>query len=258
MEKTTLGIIREGKEPPDRRVPLTPAHCKQLQRAYPNLEILVQTSPIRGYTDDEYKSEGITVQEDMTSCDVLMGVKEVPIKQLIAGKKYFFFSHTIKEQPYNKKLLQAVLHKNIQLIDYECLTYPNGLRIIGFGRYAGIVGAYNALLGYGKRMGLFELKPAHQCLDKAEMDAQLKNLPLGNVKIVITGMGRVAGGAMETLEAMGLTKVESSAYVMIPLIILFTVSLAWWIIMPIKKVSNCRANTFLRIRKNTILRFIPI
>ena len=116
MEKTILGIIREGKEPPDRRVPLTPFHCRQLQEAYPHLEVLVQTSPIRGYSGDEYRAEGITVQEDMSSCDILMGVKEVPIEELIAGKKYFFFSHTIKEQPYNKKLLQAVLQKNIQLI----------------------------------------------------------------------------------------------------------------------------------------------
>ena len=114
MEKTILGIIREGKEPPDRRVPLTPIHCRQLQEAYPILEVLVQTSPIRGYSDDEYRAEGITVQEDMSSCDILMGVKEVPIEQLIAGKKYFFFSHTIKEQPYNKKLLQTVLQGNIQ------------------------------------------------------------------------------------------------------------------------------------------------
>ena len=213
MEKITLGIIREGKEPPDRRVPLTPQHCKQLKEAYPNLEVLVQTSPIRGYSDDEYRAEGITVQEDMSSCDILMGVKEVPIDQLVPGKKYFFFSHTIKEQPYNKKLLQAVLQKNIQLIDYECLTYPNGFRIIGFGRYAGIVGAYNALIGYGKRTGQFDLKPAHQCLDKEEMDGQLKGLALGSIKIAITGMGRVAGGAMETLDAMGVKKVEPNAYV---------------------------------------------
>ena len=118
MKITTLGIIREGKLPPDRRVPLTPANCKELLQGYPNLEIIVQSSPIRGFTDEEYQDQGITVQEDMSSCDVLMGVKEVPMEELIAGKKYFFFSHTIKEQPYNKKLLQTVLEKNIQLIKF--------------------------------------------------------------------------------------------------------------------------------------------
>ena len=212
MKKTTIGIIREGKEPPDRRVPLTPVHCRQLQEAYPTLEILVQPSSIRGYSDDEYRAEDIIVQEDMTSCDVLMGVKEVPKEELIANKKYFFFSHTIKEQPYNKKLLQTILHKNIQLIDYECLTYPNGFRIIGFGRFAGIVGAYNALIGYGKRTNLFELKSAHQCRDKSDMEKQVDGLELPAVKIVLTGEGRVAGGAVETLEAMGVKRVRPHEY----------------------------------------------
>ena len=213
MEKITLGIIREGKQPPDRRVPLTPANCSELLAKFTGLNIVVQSSTIRGYTDEEYQDAGIRVQENMRECDVLMGVKEVPIDQLIPGKKYFFFSHTIKEQPYNKKLLQQVLEDKIQLIDYECLTYTNGFRIIGFGRYAGIVGAYNAMIGYGQRTRLFDLKPAHQCRDKADMVKQAENIHLPNLKIVITGEGRVAGGAKETLDAMGVKQVAPDAYI---------------------------------------------
>ncbi|MBL4752591.1 MAG: alanine dehydrogenase [Flavobacteriales bacterium] len=212
MSKTILGIIREGKTPPDRRVPLTPAHCAALISQYEELEIIVQPSEIRGFTDAEYASVGITVQEDLSSCDIIMGVKEVPIEDLLEGKKYCFFSHTIKEQAYNRKLLQAVLQKRIQLIDYECLRYKNGLRIIGFGRYAGIVGAYNALIGYGKRKGLFDLKRANDCKDRAELNEQLQELKLPPIKIVLTGEGRVGGGAKETLDTLGVEQVGTEEF----------------------------------------------
>ena len=212
MEKVKLGVIREGKQPPDRRVPLTPMNCKALLATYPQLEIVVQTSQIRGYTDEEYTKEGITVQEDISDCDVLMGVKEVPMADLVPGKKYFFFSHTIKEQPYNKKLLKTILDNKIQLIDYECLPYSAGMRIIGFGRYAGIVGAYNAMIGYGKKTGLYDLKPAHECRDLAEMLQELTAVELPNIKIVLTGEGRVGKGAKEIMEAMDIQKVSPQEY----------------------------------------------
>ena len=212
MEKITIGVLREGKAPPDRRVPLTPANCKELLASYDNLDIIVQTSDIRGFVDAEYQNVGITVQEDMSACDILMGVKEVLKQDLIPEKKYFFFSHTIKEQPYNKELLQEILKKRIQLIDYECLTYSNGLRIIGFGRFAGIVGAYNAMRAYGERKGIFELKPAHTCVDKAELNVILKDLSLPDIKIVLTGEGRVGGGAKESLDALGVERVSKEDY----------------------------------------------
>ena len=193
--------------PPDRRVPLTPSRCKELLETYENLEIIVQPSDVRGYSDQEYSDLGITVQEDMNPCDVLMGVKEIPIKDLLPGKKYFLFSHTIKEQEQNRELLQYFLSSNIQLIDYECLTHKSGLRIIGFGRYAGIVGAYNALIGYGKRKGIYDLKKANDCKDREELNAQLKELSLPHIKIVLTGEGRVGGGAKETLDVLGVEQV---------------------------------------------------
>jgi saccharopine dehydrogenase (NAD+, L-lysine forming) len=209
MEKVKLGIIREGKVPPDKRVPLTPLESSELRRKYPHLEIYVQPSTIRCYTDEEYTAFGLPLSEDMSQCDILMGVKEVPLDLLIPGKKYMFFSHTIKEQPHNRKLLKAILEKKIQLIDYETLTDKEHNRIIGFGRYAGIVGAYNGILGYGKKYDLFHLKPANKCRDRAEMEEELKRVKLTNIKILLTGGGRVANGAIETLSALKIRKVTA-------------------------------------------------
>ncbi len=207
MKPFTIGLIREGKSPPDKRVPLTPAQCRELLDTYPSVTLLVQSSPIRIYTDDEYRKAGIPVTEEMSECDILLGVKEVPIDHLIPGKTYLFFSHTIKEQPYNRPLLQAVLEKRIRLIDYECLTDTDGIRMIGFGRYAGIVGAYNGLIGYGKRTGRFDLKPAHQCIQMSEMKEELEKIEFGTIKIVITGRGRVGRGAREVMKVAGFRNV---------------------------------------------------
>ena len=207
-----IGILREGKQPPDKRVPFSPQQCKQLIDQFSDLEIRIQPSSIRCFKDDEYEELGIQLNEDLSNCDVLMGVKEVPIVDLIPNKTYFFFSHTIKKQPYNRKLLQAVVKNNIRLIDYEVLTGKDGMRIIGFGRFAGLVGAYNAWLTYGKRHQLFELKPAHLCEDMEEMFDQLKTVSLPPVKIAVTGGGRVANGAMELLNAVGIPQITVEEY----------------------------------------------
>ncbi len=214
MQKLKIGVLREEKSPPDKRVPLTPLICSELTRKYPNLEIVVQPSKIRCYSDDEYTAFGITLQEDLKDCDVLMGVKEVPYENLIPGKKYFFFSHTIKKQPHNKKLMKALIEKKVQMIDYETLTDKNHNRIIGFGRYAGVVGAYNGVLGYGLKYDLFRLKPANLCRDRAEMEEELKRVKLPNIKICLTGGGRVANGAIETLSALRIRKVTADEFLM--------------------------------------------
>lgn len=198
-----IGIIREGKTPPDKRVPLSPEQCEHIINHYPQVEIYVQKSEIRKFKDSEYEQLGIAVVDDVSHCDVLMGVKEVPVDQLIPNKKYFFFSHTFKQQPYNRKLLKAILDKNIQLIDWEVVTNSKGQRLIAFGRYAGIVGAYNGFLTYGLKSGRYSLKAAHQCEDRAEMEDQLKHVDLpSNFKVVLTGSGRVGGGALETIACM--------------------------------------------------------
>lgn len=208
-----IGVIKERKTPPDFRVPLVPEHCAQLLDLYQGLELCVEQSDMRSYTDDEYKRFHIPVTDNMSDCDVLMGVKEVPPSALIPNKTYLFFSHTIKKQPYNRHLLQEVLKKQIRLIDYECLKDEKGQRLIGFGRFAGIVGAYNALRGWGLRIGKFNLKPAHQCLDSKDLYAQLENLDWGNLRVVLTGGGRVAYGVIETLHAAGFKQIDWPAFI---------------------------------------------
>lgn len=208
-----FGIIREGKNPPDKRVPLSPSQCKQLLEEYPDLEIVVQPSPIRAFKDQEYSSLGLKMQEDLSDCEVILGVKEVPLEMLIPNKTYLFFSHTYKLQPYNKKLLQTILEKKIRLIDYEMLKNKQGVRILGFGKYAGIVGAYNAFRAWGKMHGEFSLKPAHQCDDRKEMEGELKKVKFSKPrKIVMTGSGRVGGGAEEIMQVLGYQKVGANDF----------------------------------------------
>lgn len=207
-----IGIIREGKAPPDKRVPFTPKQCKHIIDHMPGTEMVVQPSPIRCFTDEEYRKLGIPVQEDLSNCDVLMGVKEVPLKELIPGKTYFFFSHTIKKQPHNRKLLQEVIRKGIRLVDYEVLTDRSGMRIIGFGRFAGVVGAYNGLRAWGLRHRLWSLKPAWQCRNMEELTAELSNVSLPPLRIAVTGGGRVAGGVMELLNAAGIPQLAPDEY----------------------------------------------
>lgn len=213
MDTVKLGIIREGKVPPDKRVPLTPKQCKELLETYPNLEIVVQPSPIRAYTDQEYIDAGIPMSEDLSDCDVIIGVKEVNIEDLIPNKKFMFFSHTIKKQPYNRDLLQAIVDKKIQLIDYEVLKDTSNKRVLGFGRYAGIVGCYNGFLAFGLKHGLYNLKPAHKCRDRKEVEEELKKVKLPqNAKVVLTGFGRVGHGAREILAELPIKEVDPEAF----------------------------------------------
>lgn len=213
MEKIKIGIIREGRKPPDKRVPLTPLKCQETLAAFPEIEIVVQPSPVRSYADTEYLDLGIPVREDLSDCQVLMGVKEVPPEQLLPGKTYFFFSHTIKKQPHNQRLLQEILRKNITLIDYELLTNDQGGRLVAFGYYAGVVGAYNGLRAYGHKWGLFALKPAWQCADMDDMEEEFfKVKALPPIKIAVTGGGRVASGVMDVLNQMGIRQVSVFDY----------------------------------------------
>ncbi|WP_347838570.1 NAD(P)-dependent oxidoreductase [uncultured Draconibacterium sp.] len=207
-----VGILREGKTPPDKRVPLTPEQCIEVQQSFPHVSIAVQPSSIRSYSDEAYSKLGISLQEDLSDCDVLLGVKEVRIEDFIPGKIYLFFSHTIKKQEYNRRLLQTVLEKKIQLVDYEVLTDKEGFRIIGFGRFAGLVGAYNGLRAYGLKYKLFNLKPAHECYNLEEMLEHLDAITLPPIKITVTGDGRVAGGVLEILNHMQIMRVSPEAF----------------------------------------------
>lgn len=213
MEHITIGLIREGKTPPDKRVPFTPLQVEEIEQRFPHVRVVIQESPIRCFKDEEYRELGNDVKTDMKDCDILMGIKEVPIQNLIPNKTYLFFSHTIKKQPYNRKLLQEVLKKNIRLIDYEALKDTQRNRLVAFGRFAGIVGAYNGLLTYGKRYHLFDIRRAHECFDVNDLKLELRKAKLPPIKIVLTGAGRVAKGAMETLDTAGIRKVSPHDFI---------------------------------------------
>ena len=203
-----FGIIRERKNPPDRRVVLSPEACQKVLSTYDKAEIVVEPSPIRVFTNEEYKEAGIKVALKMKDCDVLLGVKEVPIKNLIPYKKYFFFSHTIKKQPYNRNLLQALLEKNIEMYDHEVITNEKGIRLVAFGRYAGIVGAYNGFRAYGLKNKLYKLPKAQKLADQQALIDALRNITLPNIKVLLTGRGRVGNGAREMLDGMNMRKVN--------------------------------------------------
>lgn len=211
-EKIKIGIIRETKTPPDRRVPLTPSAARELIEKFPNLEITVQPSELRSFKNNEYTREGFHLQENLSDCDFLMGVKEVKVQALIPEKTYLFFAHVAKKQSYNCDLLQEVLNQGITLIDYEYITRQNGSRVVAFGHWAGVVGAYNGLRAYGRRSGDFMLKPAHEFEDMETMYEDLRQQQLKPMKILITGGGRVAHGAMQTLEQLNIKQVSPGEF----------------------------------------------
>ena len=203
-----FGIVKERKSPPDRRVVFTPEELVRLQAQFPMAEVKVESSDIRIFSDEEYTNLGISVTSDLTDCEVLFGVKEIPVDALISNKKYFFFSHTIKKQPYNRKLLQAILDKNIELYDHETIVDATNKRLIGFGRYAGIVGAYNGFRGFGMKYDLFNLPKAETLKNQADLLARLKRQTLPNIKIVVTGFGKVGMGIKEMIDGMKIKEVN--------------------------------------------------
>jgi len=208
----TFAIIKERKNPPDRRVVFSPEHLAEAQLTYPNVRFIVEASDIRIFPDEAYRNKGFEVLEDVSEADVMIGVKEVPIDNLIPNKKYFFFSHTIKKQPYNRALLVAMLEKNIELFDHETIVKKNGARLIGFGRYAGLVGAYNGFRALGLRDGAFNLPKVETLADLNEVKAELDKITIPNLKILLTGTGKVAFGAKEILDHLGVKEITDALY----------------------------------------------
>ena len=207
-----FGLITERKNPPDRRVVFSPSELLQFKNNFPEADIKIESSNVRVFLDQEYSDLGFEVSQNMTDCDVLIGVKEVPIAHLIPNKKYFFFSHTIKKQTFNRKLLVACLEKNIELYDHETIVDNSNKRLIGFGRYAGIVGAYNGIRAFGIKYELFNLAKAETLKDQNALTERLKRNVLPNIKIVLTGHGKVGLGAKEMLDKMKLKEVSIPDY----------------------------------------------
>jgi saccharopine dehydrogenase (NAD+, L-lysine forming) len=208
-----IGIIKEGKIPEDKRVPFTPQQILRIQRQFKDqITFVVEPSPFRCYKDEEYQYEHIPLSTHLEDCDILMGIKEVPLSLLIPNKTYFFFSHTIKKQSHNRMLLQEAVDKNITLIDYEALKDEAGERLVAFGKWAGIVGAYNGLWTYGQKTNLYHTKRAKDCFDYQELLMQLNDIQLPPIKIVVTGTGRVAKGVMEILDKAQIKRVDTKAF----------------------------------------------
>ena len=207
-----IGLIREDKSPADNRVALTPAQCKWIHKNSETVKVIVQSSLTRCFTDKEYTAAGIEVKNELNDCSILFGIKEVPADQLIADKTYFIFSHTKKAQLHNQQMLHEMIRKKNTLIDYECLTHEDGQRIIGFGFFAGIVGAHNAMMSFGKRTGSFHLTRVGDTRDYRQLIHTYFGLKLPKIKIAITGSGRVAHGVLEIMNLLGVTEVEPFDY----------------------------------------------
>lgn len=208
----TIGLLREGKTPADNRVALTPAQCKWIQKTAPDIRVIAQTAPDRCYTDKEYLAAGIDIREDMTGCDILFGIKEVPVEHLIAGKTYLFFSHTKKQQPTNRDMFRHILRQQITLIDYECLEHDDGQRILGFGFFAGVVGAHNGIMAYGRRTGGYNLDRVQGLSSFRELIHTYFGLRLPEIKVVVTGSGRVAHGVLEIMNLLEIVEVEPDEF----------------------------------------------
>ena len=208
-----IGIIKEYKSPPDKRVVFSPEKCIETIKKFPEIEFFVEKSEIRCFSDSEYELLNIQTVSDLSHCDVLIGVKEVPVNKLINDKKYFFFSHTIKKQPYNKKLLQEILSRNIDLYDHETIVDKSNNRLIGFGYYAGVIGAYNGLRAYGLKTNSFELPKAINLKDRKEFNDTLNNLSLTNIKILLSGKGRVGSGTKQVLDFLKIKEVSPHDFI---------------------------------------------
>jgi alpha-aminoadipic semialdehyde synthase len=149
-QQKCIGIVKECKNKWERRCSLTPKEVKIIVEM--GIKVIVQPSGNRCYTEEEFEDAGAVIQEDLSEACVIFGVKEVPIPNLISNKTYFMFTHTIKAQGYNMPLLDEFLDKNLRIIDFECIreNKPNPQRLVAFGRYAGIAGAFDFLRGCGE------------------------------------------------------------------------------------------------------------
>lgn len=207
-----FALIKERKNPPDRRVVFSPEKLVEVREQFPQATFIVESSDIRVFPDSAYRKLGFEVTNDISDADVFIGVKEVPVENLIPNKKYFFFSHTIKKQSYNRNLLQAILDKNIELFDHETIVKKSGNRLIGFGRYAGLVGAYNGFRALGLRDGLFNLPKVETLKDLNDVKSELDKITIPPIKILLSGTGKVAHGAKEILDHLKIKKIEDALY----------------------------------------------
>ncbi len=211
-----IGIRHEDKYKLERRAPLTPKHVARLVKQK-KLDIIVQSSDKRVFSDEEYFHAGAKIAKDLKKCSVIFGVKEMPESFFEAEKTYVFFAHVVKGQPYNMAMLHRMMELKCNLIEYEKVVDEQGKRLIFFGRYAGMAGMINSLWALGLRLKeagysskLLKLKQAHHyhSLKEAKDDisaiGQLiaeNGIPreLRPFVIGFTGYGNVSQGAQEII-----------------------------------------------------------
>jgi alanine dehydrogenase len=220
-----VGIRREDKSRWERRVPITPGDAAELAQQH-GIAWHVQPSPIRIFSEEEYRAAGAAAEESLASCRVIFGVKEIPLPFFEPGKTYAFFSHVIKGQSYNMPALRRLLDLGCNLIDYERVVDDTGRRLIFFGRYAGVAGAIETLWALGRRLAWegisnpFEiLRHAHEYRDVAEAQADFARIgaairaagipdALRPLVIAVTGYGNVAHGAWEILDLLPVEHID--------------------------------------------------
>lgn len=207
-----IALIKETKIPVDNRVALSPKQVAELNKRYPDHQIVVQSSDIRAFSDDDYREHGVSVLTDVSDCDVFFGIKEVKLESLIPGKQYFFFGHFAKMQEYNRPLLQTLMRKGITFCDYEYLVDDEDKRVCAFGWWAGVVGVYYTLRGYGLKHKLYELPKPDLRFTLDKLLESLRAIELPKVKLMVTGAGRVSHGAQYVLDNIGAKRLSEEEY----------------------------------------------
>ena len=219
----SIGIIKESR-PDESRAPIAPSQISQIIEQYPGINIFVQSCDKRTFKNNEYSEFGAKISEDLNSCDLLFGVKEVDVDKLIPNKDYIFFSHTYKlnkETLSNaqgtpgmdkKELLKSILSKKIKLIDYENIRAANGARYLGFGRFAGIVGCYNTLNLFLSQNNFQPLARAYKINDYERIKNNLSEVRFPKFKLLVTGDGRVNNGVQELLKYTNIKQVSDKEF----------------------------------------------
>lgn len=219
-----LALRREDINVWERRAPLAPRHIKELTSA--GYKVLVQPSNRRAIHEKHYRQAGAIIQEDISEATIIIGVKRPPVEKLIPRKTYAFFSHTIKAQEANMPLLDAIIEKEIRLIDYEKMVDSKGTRVVAFGQWAGVAGMINILHGLGLRFlalghhtPFMHIGMSHNYRNSAqavqairdcgyEISLGLMPKSIGPVTFVFTGTGNVSKGAQEIFNELPCEFVE--------------------------------------------------
>jgi len=221
----TLAVLKEARID-ENRSPFSPSQISNLLDKFSNLKIIVQPSKRRCFKNEDYLKAGAQITDDLSSADIIFGVKEVDITTLIKDKTYLFFSHTSKVRQYigqtlkddsviyKKELLKKIINKNITLIDYENVrdVSGEGYRYLGFGRFAGIIGTYNTLNLYLKLNNKRPLSRAFEINNYEQIKKLISNQNFNKIKILLTGSGRASKGAIEMLEHANIKQVPINDY----------------------------------------------